>query len=237
MKAALAPMLAAALFSSAAMALDDAHMCRNGLFPEEGTAYSLARISGEGRAFLIEDDVFCEKGKTCPVCPKDAAACQSRSFLLSGDLVVAGKSFDGFRCIFYRDQKNVAGSAGYVPEGRLETLPQPNVTQKDWPGEWRMGDDFIMLRAKGAKLSASGEAYWPSANPSPKEVPGGPHTGEMSGLAEPKGDKVAFADGEDECHVSLTLLPPFLLARDNDRCGGANVRFNGVYLRAPGKKR
>jgi hypothetical protein len=81
------------------------------------------------------------------------------------------------------------------------------------------------------------EAYWPSANPSRADASGGPHTGEMSGEAAPNGDRVVFVDGEDECHVDATLLPPFLLARDNDRCGGANVRFNGVYLRSAAGKR
>lgn len=59
----------------------------------------------------------------------------------------------------------------------------------------------------------------------------------MSGEAAPKGDQAVFVDAEDECHVSLTLLPPFLLARDNNRCGGMNVRFDGVYMRAGKAKR
>jgi hypothetical protein len=226
-KYAAALVLAMLMGSPAHAEFDDARMCRNGLFPEEGASYALARVTSEGRLFLIEDNIDCEKGKTCPVCPRDAAACQSKSFLLPGDLVVAGKTVDGNRCVFYRDQKNVSGSAGYVPQGRLEALPPASVTQKDWLGEWRIGDIFMKLRAKGAALSAKGEAVWGTA--------ANAHVGEMSGVATPKGNEVTFVDDEDECHVSLTLLPPFVLARDNNRCGGLNVTFTGVYLRAPTK--
>jgi hypothetical protein len=227
------PSIGAALSTSAFAA--DAPDCRNGIFVEEGVTYGLAKVTGADRLFFIEDTFYCDKDKqkgACPVCPSDNAACLSKSYVLPGDLVITARSFNGYRCILYRNEKNFAGSAGYVPEGRLEALPAAQPTQKDWLGAWRMGDDSITLRAKGDKLSASGEAYWPSANPSPKEVPGGPHTGQMSGVAAPKGNQAAFSDAEDECHVSLTLLPPFLLAHDNDRCGGMNVRFDGVYLRA-----
>ncbi len=52
----------------------------------------------------------------------------------------------------------------------------------------------------------------------------------MSGTATPKGYTVVFA-GKDpaDCRVTLTLLPPFLLAGDNMNCGGMNVSFTGVY--------
>lgn len=234
----LSHLLASIALCGAAMAAPEMTPdCRNGLFVEEGVSYGLATIAGEGKAFFIEDNIYCDEKKgACPVCPTDEAACRSKAFVLPGDLVVTGRSYKGYRCILYRDQKNVAGSAGYVPESRLQAQPAASVTQKDWLGEWRMGDDSITLRARGDKLSASGEAYWPSANPSLKERPGGPNIGEMSGVAAPKGNQVAFIDSEDECHVSLTLLPPFLLARDNNRCGGMNVRFSGVYLRAAGRK-
>jgi hypothetical protein len=52
----------------------------------------------------------------------------------------------------------------------------------------------------------------------------------MGGTAAPTGNTVVFAGGTpDECRVVLTLLPPFLLAADNMKCGGMNVSFSGVY--------
>ena len=97
-----------------------------------------------------------------------------------------------------------------------------------WDGNWRDGDNSIAVRIDGARLTASGEAYWPSAHPSPKQRPSGPNLGDMSGTATPDGNTVVFA-GKDpaDCRVSLTLLPPFLLAADNMNCGGMNVSFSG----------
>ncbi len=212
--------------------------CRNGLFPPDGAKLGLAKITGEDKAFLREDTIFCPSDKKdCPVCPGDAA-CQSKTYLIPGDLVVTAQSFSGHRCVLYLNKKNGWSYAGYLPEARLDIQPAQDVAFKDWLGEWRNGDNYIRLRAKGEKLAAKGEAFWPSAHPSLKEAPGGPHLGEMSGVAAPAGDQVSFADSEDICQVSLTLLPPFLLGKDNGECGGANVSFSGVFTRAPvGRKR
>lgn len=198
--------------------------CRNGIFVEDSVSYSLAKITGEGKVFFVED---------IAPCPNDTTACKMKSYLTLGDIVIAGRSFGGWRCVLYRDQKNFAGSAGYVPDSRIETRSATVVTTKDWLGTWRVGDDYIKLRkTRDGRLMAKGEAFWPSANPSPKEVPGGPHTGGMSGVATPSGNQVVFSDDEKICEVKLTLLPPFLLARDNGSCGGANVYFRGVFMRA-----
>ena len=35
------------------------------------------------------------------------------------------------------------------------------------------------------------------------------------------------------CTVDLTLIGKYLVANDNDKCGGQNVRFWGVWKRAP----
>lgn len=227
--------VAAVGFATASLAAPD---CRNGLFPPEGAKPGLARITGEEKAFLSEDSIYCPSDKKdCPVCPRDEA-CRSKTYLIPGDLVITAQSFGGHRCVLFHNPKNHQDYAGYLPEERLALQPAQEVSFKDWPGEWRNGDNYIRLRARGEKLVAKGEAFWPSANPSRKDAPGGPHLGEMSGAAAPAGDKVSFADSEDICHVSLTLLQPYLLAKDNGECGGANVSFNGVYTRAPaGRKR
>lgn len=198
--------------------------CRNGTFVQTGGKYSLSKITGEDKAFLLSD--------TLP-CPGDSAACRSGGYLIPGDLVIAGQSFGAYRCVFYRNQKDSAGSAGYVHESRLLPEPTATLTLDSWLGKWRKGDDYISLLARGGKLRARGEAFWPSANPSKEAAPGGPHLGEMSGSASPTGNRVTFIVEEDECHVKMTLLPPFMLAADNQRCGGMNVSFGGVYLLAP----
>jgi hypothetical protein len=58
------------------------------------------------------------------------------------------------------------------------------------------------------------------------------NVGDMSGAAMPERNTVVFAgDDPHQCHVTLTVQPPFLLAADNKNCGGTNVSFTGVYLK------
>ena len=52
----------------------------------------------------------------------------------------------------------------------------------------------------------------------------------MEGRAAPTGNSAVFGGNDaGECRVTLTLLPPFMLAADNHNCGGMNVSFTGVY--------
>lgn len=220
----ITPLIALVAFAGAACAApDDAPFCRNGIFVDEGVEYGLARVTGRGRADLVDDNA---------PCPSAAAACQTKSYLLPGNVVVTARTFGAFRCVLYRDRRNIAGTAGYLPQYRLEPLPARTVSLKDWSGKWRYADDYITIKATRDGLEAEGEAFWPSANPAPMNARGGIHTGSMGGVATPSGNHAAFIDDHKICEVKLTLLPPFLLARDNGSCGGANVYFRGVYMRA-----
>ncbi len=199
----------------------DPPMCRNGNFPAQGTAFGLAKVVGAPRTYLRSD--------TAP-CPGETAACLGRVYVVPGDTVLTGAANGAYVCAFFPGKGG--GSAGYVRPDEIAAQPVPAAPPLAWAGEWRDGDDSITLRANGTRLVAKGDAFWPSANPSLKERPGGPNLGEMSGTAEPKDNHVVFAGKDaDDCRVELTLLPPFLLAHDNQNCGGMNVSFTGVYRR------
>ena len=193
--------------------------CRNGMFSAEGTAFALAKVTGAPRTYLRTD---------IAPCPDDSAACRGRVYVVPGDVVLTSITRESFVCAYYPGKGG--GSAGFVRQDEVQPQATPVPALSAWVGTWMDGDDTIVLHAKGNQLVASGEAYWPSANPSLKQSPGGPHTGEMSGQAVPKDGTVVFAgDDPDDCRVKLTLLPPYLLAADNLNCGGANVSFIGVY--------
>ncbi len=221
-----APLVATlALLISHAPALlhaQEAPSCRNGSFPAQEAKISLAKVVGAPRTNLRSDS---------PPCPNETAACRGRSYVVPGDTVLAGAASGSYVCALYPGKGG--GSAGYVR--REEIAPQPEAkpsTLTDWVGNWRDGDNTILLRSKGGRLTASGNAYWPSANPSPSERPGGPNLGEMSGTATQSGNAASFGSGTPtDCQVNLTLLPPFLLVSDNMNCGGMNVSFTGVYRR------
>ena len=193
--------------------------CRNGLFPAENTSFALAKVTGAPRTYLRTD---------IAPCPDDSAACRGRVYVVPGDLVLTSIARGPFVCAYYPGK--VGGSAGFVRQDEVQVQPTPAPALSAWVGAWRDGDDSIVLHVSGHQLVAEGNAYWPSANPSLKQAPGGPHTGEMSGQATPRDGTVVFAGSDpDDCRVKLTLLPPYLLAADNLNCGGANVSFIGVY--------
>jgi len=200
----------------------DTEQCRNGNFPEQAAAFGLAKVVGTPRSYLRSD---------MSPCPDDSAACRGRAYVVPGDIVLTGAASGSYVCALFPDSNG--GSAGYVR--RDEIVPQPVATDPPlaaWTGKWRNFDNSIALRVDGNALTASGSAYWPSANPSPRLRPGGPNLGDMGGTATPKGNVVVFAADEPApCRVTLTLLPPFLLAADNRNCGGMNVSFTGVYRR------
>jgi hypothetical protein len=219
--AAAAVVLSAAFGASSACAANGNpdNWCRNGFFPQE-KPLGLARVSTAGKVRFTTDDY--------PECPSKAPRCLGKAYLVQGDMVLTGHSYGGYICAFFPN--HLGGSAGWIPTGDLTRLPsQPSPPLQAWAGEWRQGDDRIHLSVKGAALVATGEAYWPSKDPDPKLVPGGPHDGEMGGTARPSGASVIFAD--DDCHVELHLVGPYLVAADNNQCGGMNVRFDGVYRR------
>ncbi len=199
---------------------DDTVLCRNGTFPARGGRFGLAKVVGALRAYLRSD---------LPPCPDDSIACRGRAYVVPGDTVLTGTSNGPYVCAFFPTRNG--GSAGFVRQEEIAAQPvATTVPLSAWTGEWWNGDNSIALSDNGTGLAASGHAYWPSANPSPKDWPGGPHVGDMSAAAAPRGNTVVFGSEEPtDCRVTLTLLPPFLLAVDNMNCGGANVTFNGVY--------
>jgi hypothetical protein len=56
------------------------------------------------------------------------------------------------------------------------------------------------------------------------------HTGEVSAVAVPQGNKLHVQD--DACQIDLALLGRFLLADDNNMCGRLNLRFWSIWKRA-----
>lgn len=205
----------------AAYAADGAQACRNGSFSEtEFDTLGLARVAVAGRVHFRLDGV--------PGCPGDGPGCLDKPYLVQGDTVLTGRTRAGYVCALFPNK--AGGSAGWLRSSELTAVPQPLPSLAAWTGRWRDGDDEIRLSVRGDALVAKGEAYWPSANPSLKDRPGGPNIGEMSGTARPQGRAVVFGKCDD-CVLRLALIGDYLLASDNSQCGGMNVRFDGVYTR------
>lgn len=204
----------------------DGGSCRNGAFPTEQGDFAVARVTGEARLYLLGDL------DGCPA--KGEPACRQRSYVVAGDTVITGRTHGSYRCAFFPNA--VGGSAGWVDAARLQPLPvQAAPALRDWAGHWSNGDDSLVLRVRDGQLAVTGEAFWPSAKPTPQR-PYGPNLGQIDAVARPRGAVVDFVDSDDEgCQLQARLLGGYLIVSDNSGCGGMNVRFNGVYRRQAGK--
>lgn len=212
-------LLASVLPATAASGSADDGSCRNGAFPSEQSAFALARVIGASRLYLLGDT------GGCPA--KGEHACRQRSYVVPGDTLITGRDRGGHRCAFFPNK--VGGSAGWVDAARLQGQPVPTPTLPAWAGTWRDGDDRLMIEVRGGQLHVAGDAYWPSANPTPEVRPYGPNMGQVDALAVPAGDTAVFQDAT--CTLRAQLLGDYLIVADNSACGGMNVRFNGVYRR------
>ncbi len=192
--------------------------CRGGDFTEQAGSYRLASVVHAPRAYLREGPSLCDVS---------GPVCGGPPYVVPGDVVVTGLMAGQYVCALFHSK--TTESAGFLLRSELSFKPVvAAMPHSAWIGTWRNGDDEITLRAAGAALAVTGYAFWPSAAPS--EYQPSPHVGEVSGTARPVSNTVIFAGKSvDDCRVSLTLLPPYLLARDNRQCGGMNVSFTGVY--------
>lgn len=119
------------------------------------------------------------------------------------------------------------GSAqGWVRSGDIRPVefnPAPAPTA--WVGTWIQDENRIrvQLSKTAGKLVLQGKAYWHGTAHTL-------HTGEFSAETAPAGNKLHVDDSG--CKIDLALMGNYLLANDNNECGGMNVRFWGLWRRA-----
>jgi hypothetical protein len=217
-KYALIAVILALSAAGAARAAEDLS-CRNGSFPAEQAPFGLAMVTpGDRLGFLSDTDG----------CPSEAAKCRGRAYVLAGNVLATGHEHGPYVCAFFPNR--VGGTAGWAPRARLAPMAFPAApAPAAWAGHWADGDDTIDLAVKAGAIEASGQAYWPSANPPLSERPGGPNLGDLSAKARPAANHASFTD--DPCTAAMTLAGDYLIVADNGQCGGMNVRFDGVYRR------
>ena len=145
----------------------------------------------------------------------------------TGDPVVVNRVEGDWTCGYITSRKGSAQGWVRSREIRLVTFdPSPPLTA--WAGTWVQGENRIRIRASKAsgKLDLDGEAYWHGFGDNV-------HSGEFSAETNPAGNHLHVED--DACHIDLALIGRYILANDNNGCGGANVRFWGVWKRAQAK--
>jgi hypothetical protein len=100
-----------------------------------------------------------------------------------------------------------------------------------------------VLKAAGDQVKIAGTATYGASDPA-RVKRGAVNEGELDDSGKPRGQTLAIGyDPErygfpppddaapDGCAAQLQLYGRYLMVRDNNKCGGMNVSFTGLYVR------
>jgi hypothetical protein len=200
------------------------HWCRNGAFPSDSDSFSLGWVKGRRgqRVYFHKDD---------DACPQRTAKCRERAYVVPGDEVVVSRTFGDWACAWYQPARGPE-RVGWIEARHLEfpTLLLDGTPSMRLVGEWTDGENFINLGPgqSAGRLRVEGQAYWHGLN-------NNVHVGELNGEAVLTDNVFNYEDGDD-CRVTAQLVVSYLVVRDNKRCGGVNVTFDGVYRKKPSRR-
>ena len=220
------------LFAAAAMATPESASAGCG-FGDINAANAQVSVVTPAKLHFVEDDSLV-KG-----CPSDSVKCQKKGYVVAGDVVLTGAVQGAYICTGYVTARGSALNE-WLPTAALEPASPDQQHPSDWAGKWSMDDNDITITSQGNAVVIHGEAEWKG------DI--SVHTGNLDGVVTPMKDVVAFTMGDDktlpfaagdefDCRVTMVRRGPYLLVRDNDQCGGANVTFTGFYRRGIKTKR
>ena len=175
-------------------------------------------------------------------CPADAATCRRKAFLVAGNAVLLSEHLGSFVCATFVNGKGVE-TGGWLPAAAIAVDPAGAPTPQDWAGTWVREEATIKIKPDAKDgLSIDGDATYGAEDPD-RVKRGAVNMGNISAKLAPKGDKLAFAMGDDDktmpvdkgdetsCKVWMRRVGAYLLVDDNNNCGGMNVTFRGTYAR------
>ena len=109
---------------------------------------------------------------------------------------------------------------GWIPATRWRSTNNGPERPDRWIGVWQNESGKITIRlGDGDQLHVVGAGIWGGGD--------NVHLGgfDMTGTLQ----KGVFASEADGCQIAMRIVGDYLIAADNNRCGGMNVRFNGMY--------
>lgn len=176
-----------------------------------------------------------------------AGACQSKAFVIPGDVVLISQVFDASACAVFVNAKGQT-TTGLLPNDRLEApTPRTRTDAAVLVGTWKRTEATISVKRQGSDgtLTFSGDATY-GAFDKGRVARGAVNSGEFSFSLKPASNRLdvsltSAADGvvpvprdkgdPTDCAIAMIGLGPYLVVEDNLNCGGANVSFTGIYRR------
>ncbi|KAF1044253.1 MAG: hypothetical protein GAK35_01848 [Herbaspirillum frisingense] len=222
--------LTLAFFARAAVAVEP-YTCRNGFFPSHAGKIG----AGEIVAAVGEQVFFRDDAGGCP----EAQSCRRKSYVVNKDKLLLAQTDGGWVCAWFTGRRGE--TVGWLPADKVKPAAASDAVPgaQDWIGKWVgvMGGEEIRIRADGkGGLIAQGAAEWHGGRAADGfEVV---HTGEFDEAAIPRGNLLQVGDEKEEyaCVVRMQRVGDSLVATDNTYCGGVNVRFDDVYVRAGSRR-
>ena len=169
-------------------------------------------------------------------CPSAERACRMAETVKAGEIVVIGHGDHDYTCAMANiGQREVTG---WLPTSRLVPLLSAALP---WEGRWERRDAVIDIgHTSGRRFRVSGLATSSVTDPWGR-VMRGSQLGELDAKVEPAEGLILFTMGTDgtlgyedgapgNCRVWILRRGPYLVVRDNDRCG-RGVSFSGLYRR------
>jgi hypothetical protein len=212
--------------------------CDSGNFIEKMSEAKLARVSIDGKAAFLANP-----SAKRPSCPSADKSCETKSYVVRGDELLVLPPAGDYVCATYKSPSGKE-TAGWLPKGSVATIDAPATDIDRWAGLWRAHEEAkIKLAPKpGGRLEVSGDATYGALDPG-RVRRGAVNIGELTGVYAPKNGILGVGenydgsgpprDGADNgCEARLRLLGRYLIADDNLQCGGMNVSFKGIYVRA-----
>ncbi len=226
-------LLSAVLLAGPASAYDpyDPANCIGGVEWDDKRALVVSKVTAKPRVNFLKspyDDDF--KAENCPAATE---ACRKNSYLVTGDLVLTGRTRGEFTCVLYHSpvSNKRIWAINWLPSAALTPVaPMQSPKATDWVGTWRQGQRYVGGGLVEIKLNGGGKLHVDAGIlvPTARDF----HNGDFQGDATPKGDTLSFADEYDDgCRVRMQRIGPWLLIGDNGVCGGAGVTFTGLYRR------
>jgi hypothetical protein len=199
----------------------DEDMCRNGLFPSQQEFQIAAVGPAVAKLYFFND---------WDGCPQKGASCQTKAYVVSGDRLLIGKPHGEWTCAWYPGKSRA--TVGWVRSRDLVAQAQAPVQTADWLGTWKQvykGPGRIVVSRVGDTLQVDGKTRWIGLNTE--------NFGELLGQLAISGrdGHLGPAGGKEtlDCVADMVRIGEFLIVHDNGKCGGLNVRFDGLYVRAP----
>jgi hypothetical protein len=159
---------------------------------------------------------FHNRGGICP-----AESCRRNTYVAPGDRLLANQMTGNWACVYFKGVGK-APIIGWLPKNQLKVFaPDHHPSQEAWQGNWATERSRLHIESgsKSGAVTVHGAALWGDGP--------APHTGSVEGTAAPVGNQVRIKDGA--CEINLSLVDEWLIASDNNECGGLNVTFTSVY--------